>query len=375
MNRRYLITLLPALGVLFFLTGTLEARKYNYLDLGTLPGGTQSEAWALNDKTQIAGWAGHTEPGQVEQTRAARWDLASRTIYDLGAGDGSAASAINNLGQIVGAFLFSDPANARAFFWDPAPTPSGQILQNTLGGAASWANGINDQGQVVGDALNGSGLHQAFLWDTVKKMQGLGTLGGSESFASDINNLGQIAGTSLKIVPISNPPGAVQEYRACQWDASTKAIQDLGTLAGGDESAALAINNHGQVVGWSSASSGGYDHAFLLTPGKAMYDLMQDMKTLTGNYSQAWGINDRGQVVGEYGVASLDTATSYAFIWTAAEGMQDLNSLTVNLPVGVTLEQAFDINEKGWIVGFTAANRGFLLTPIAVPPLELLQDN
>src|SRR3990172_2867667 len=66
---------------------------------------------------------------------------------------------------------------------------------------------------------------------------------------------------------------------------------DLGTL-GGDSSYAVAINELGQVVGYSYIASEEY-HAFLWENGA-----MTDLGTLGGNFSQAVAINERGQVVG-----------------------------------------------------------------------------
>lgn len=61
--------------------------------------------------------------------------------------------------------------------------------------------------------------------------------------------------------------------------APTYTIIDLGTL-GGDSSGASGINEHGQVVGWSSATpaspaqpAGGPAHAFLWEAGAGMQDL------------------------------------------------------------------------------------------------------
>ena len=72
-------------------------------------------------------------------------------------------------------------------------------------------------------------------------------------------------------------------------------MTDLGTL-GEDfsSSSALGINDAGQVVG-SSATAAGDRHAFITGPnGKGLTDL----GTLGGDFSQAYGINDAGQVAG-----------------------------------------------------------------------------
>ena len=66
-----------------------------------------------------------------------------------------------------------------------------------LGGSESYANGINDQGQVAGWSGTAGGYYHAFLWQN-GTMTDLGTLpGGWSSSACGINNLGQVVGESL----------------------------------------------------------------------------------------------------------------------------------------------------------------------------------
>ena len=89
----------------------------------------------------------------------------------------------------------------------------------------------------------------------------------------------------------------------------------LGTL-GGDTSGASAIDQ-GQVVGRSSAASGGVgEHAFLWTESGGMVDL----GTLGGGDSVAYGVSN-GQVVG-----TVFTVNSQrAFSWTQATGMVEIS--------------------------------------------------
>src|SRR5260370_37601677 len=72
-------------------------------------------------------------------------------------------------------------------------------------------------------------------------------------------------------------------------------IRDLGALPGGfNYSNALGINERGQVVGYSITASG-KTHACLFENG-----VMTDLGTVPGcSDSRASGVNNRGQVVGE----------------------------------------------------------------------------
>jgi probable HAF family extracellular repeat protein len=99
---------------------------------------------------------------------------------------------------------------------------------------------------------------------------------------------------------------------------------------------AYSINNNGQIVGWD-ADNIGHRRACLFDP------------TGNGNNIQlgdgeAAAINDNGQIVGY--------SNSHAFLFdsTGNGNNIDLNSL-IDPACGWTLTNAFDINNNGWIVG------------------------
>ena len=127
----------------------------------------------------------------------------------------------------------------------------------------------------------------------------LGTLGGGVccSAALDINEAGDIVGWSVTGGDESTPQHAVIWHNGH--------IRDLGTL-GGRLSRAQAINKFNTVVGWS-LTAGGDQHATMWRNGQVI-----DLGTLGGTTSNATDINNNGGVVG---TATDAHGVTFGFIW------------------------------------------------------------
>ncbi|MBV9037887.1 MAG: DUF3466 family protein [Acidobacteriaceae bacterium] len=105
-------------------------------------------------------------------------------------------------------------------------------------------------------------------------------------------------------------------------------VTDLGSL-GGNNSQAYGLNNNGQVVGYSyTSTSGSTPHAFLYSNGQ-----MQDLGP-----GIAFGINDLGQVAG------VSASNGHAFRYSNGV-LQDLGTL------GGAVSGARSINNNGQVVG------------------------
>jgi probable HAF family extracellular repeat protein len=185
---------------------------------------------------------------------------------------------------------------------------------------------LNDRGEGVGTSFTMDGREQTFRW-TTSGAQILTTLSGrTESVPPHINNKGAISITGW-ISP---------RDRAFRWDQSD-GLLDLGTF--GWSSYPTAINNRGDVVGYSYTQAG-FRHAFIWTEAGGI----KDLGTLGGWQSQATGINDHGRVVGW---SMLATGLTHGFVWSAETGMKDLGVVP-----GYQSSFAQGVNKRGDIYGW-----------------------
>jgi probable HAF family extracellular repeat protein len=177
-----------------------------FRELAPLPGHTTSAATAINDLGQVVGISGICDDavGKFSAISAVRWDL-NGVPHDLGNIGGNAwntSMAINVRGDIVGFANIAKPADGalmpHAFLW----TKRGGIKDlGTLGDDVfSQAYGINFRGQVVGRSCDAAFNCRAFLWEDGKMVE-LKTLlpgyTGRPTVAADIDDFGRISGQAF----------------------------------------------------------------------------------------------------------------------------------------------------------------------------------
>ncbi|MGB9619248.1 MAG: hypothetical protein ACPL7K_02410, partial [Armatimonadota bacterium] len=152
----------------------------------------------------------------------------------------------------------------------------------SLGGRESWALGINNNGAVVGCAVDGNGRQRAFLWTPEGGMTDLGTLGGANAAALGINDFGEIVGWS------ETADGARHAFlRTTELE-----MVDLGVLPGDASSESSAVADI--VVGTSTSSSGAM-HAFYWSVDTNQVALAT---LVPGGAAQAFDVNRAGYIVG-----------------------------------------------------------------------------
>jgi probable HAF family extracellular repeat protein len=324
------------------------------IDLGVLPGESESIAAGINNAGQVVGAC--FSPTQ-NTGRAFIWD-AVHGMRDLAALRGVAIGGVNGInatGDVIGNSV--GVGVDQAMVW----TSSGGIrrLVGPPGYLGSNGFAINAAGQAVGNVEIGTGFIgiRAALWDPTGGFTNLGTLpGDSWSDAEAINSAGQVVGLSNRVNSNSN------QIFAFIWDA-VHGMQPIGTLPGGSSALAFGINDHSQVVGNVSGQT--IDRGYIWDSVSGM----RDLGTLPGDtVSSGSAINNHGQVAGVSKIPTRNSlGESHAFIWDPAHWMQPLGALP-----GDSFSYATGINDYGQVVGasYTSANgrHAFLFTPAGFTP-------
>ncbi|HEY1470516.1 MAG TPA: hypothetical protein VGF61_15845 [Candidatus Acidoferrum sp.] len=293
------------------------------VDLGTLGGENSWMNWGeINDRAQIVGYSETAvlDPngedvctfGTHLTCRPFLWQFFHMSALPTLGGNNGQASAINNRGEIVGfaedgTVDSSCPANKTnnrtqlPVLWENGKAkalPTG----NDPGGNALW---ISDKGQIVGFTGPCGATNHAVVWDhdNVNTLPDNGT--GAEAFGN--NNRGQIVGF------VGAPDSGIPNAALWQNDM----LINLGLLPGDFGGIASGINDKGQVVGSNFDSQGNWNHAFIwqnnvMTDLNALIPANSNLRAVMANK-----INERGQISGMAIVRSgPDKDNIHAFIAT-----------------------------------------------------------
>ena len=307
----------------------------------------QSYAYDIDPAGQVVGMA---ERADARDTYgAALWPVDGKPPVSLEANGYvlQAAYGTNGRGQVVGVGRCGGLGNA--CLWEAGQLKNLGWLDYAIYDGSSQPLAINDSGVAVGwaDAAP-HGFDHAVMWRNGVATD-IGTLGGLQSEAIDIDNEGRVIGWSRTVRSDGSFPLARHAFlwqSGVMTDLSHDLSFDLETIP-------YAINDSGQVAG--RIGDIGSFRAVLWDKGS--------MTMLPGaEPSQAFGVNNRGDVVGTY---TPSGTTFHAALWR--DGVRyDLNDLVADPKLG--LHWANAINDAGQIVGFgiwksDGREVAFLLTP------------
>lgn len=315
-----------------------------------LEGLTGTFGRGINRSATVVGIAtGELGPAAVRSRGKTAWNLPSSDLASI-------ANAINDAGVIVGS------VDIRAAVW-----VDDELRQlPSLGDDRSTAYAINADGIIVGSVDRGANSGVAVRWDG-DEITELASLGGPSSRATGVNADGVIVGFSTR-------DDSGELVRAVRW--LDDEIEGIGTL-GGEISQANGINRHGHIVGSSTSREGlsAVDHAFRYVDGK-----MSRLERLgrvrirgqSGSFkldrSSALAINDEGDICGFSSSASENGAHSVATLWIG-DDVIDLNSAIGKANREIVLSSADGINRHrdlvctGHLVDEQDVSRLFRLEP------------
>ena len=339
--------------------------------------------------------AGYVIPQGTLNREAAVWRGGER--FDLGTFGGSNSSVTwpgqSDSGLVVGIAQTGtlqtrlDGWSCRGFFF-PSPdatkyTCVGFVWDGTrihrlplLGGDNSFAASVNDRGQVAGWAETGSVGHRcvhptdrgflAVMWDLGRNEKTVLPPFGedSASAATAINNRGQVAGISgdcdqsvgrdsaRHAVIWENGTTRLLRSDADSWNTPTSMTESGDIVVGfSNTPGADRVSPTLRAVLWTTR-----DDLCPKVPGTDMCVLAP----VAGDTSaQAWGVNERGQVVG-----TSCGQVCRAFLWENGVTI-DLNAAKGNYPHH--LVNAMDINARGQITGRAQKADGTSVAMVATP--------
>jgi probable HAF family extracellular repeat protein len=366
------------------ISGQAQAKKhhhYKLIDLGTFGGpfgivNTEPTENFINNAGTIVGGAdtpiltpvpGCYNPvnnNDCNVSHAFVWrDDHLKDLGTLPGGNFSYAEGINNIGQIVGVSENDrvDPASGNpefhAVIWE-----NGFIRDlGTLGGTSSFGGATNDRGEVMGVSLNGIpdpfsivGLGSNTTLTQTRgflwqdgKMHDLGSLGGPDAFAIFLNQRGQVAGMSYTS-DVPDPNSGLPPMDPFLWENGK--ITDLGNFGG--------TNPFGLFSGFvSGLNDAGQVTGTMTLPGDQTSHAflwkgkkLSDLGTLGGTFAVSYGINNVGEVVG---MAALPGDNVFhAFLWRNGV-MTDLGTVD-----GDACSTAQNANSAGQVVGSSQASDG-----------------
>lgn len=270
------------------------------------------------------------------------------TVTDLGTLPGATSSyaqGLNDFGDVVGSCSnAASGANPIGFRWSGGVMTSTGLLPK---GNYSYANAINGAGVVVGGGDTGNFRPQAWV-QTHGGLYNFFPNNGGNTHAVSISDSGAICGYYTKSLS-----GWVASWKAAIWTPDPKdprkyRTTDLPILAGVDPKSnsvfPARMNQVGQVVGAASNDVIG-QHAVLWNNDAA--HTIVDLGTLPDDWSSlGYGINDFGMAVG----SSYRPWRDAAVLWMNDEGHTPIDLGT--LP-GDTNARAVAINNAAQVIGYS----------------------
>jgi hypothetical protein len=251
---------------------------------------------------------------------------------------------INNSGVIAGYFGSGQTGHPNRGYVLTQPYGQGSYHnENFPGSAQTQVTGINGIRDTVGFWVDGNGANHGFYEMRGHKAK-------SVNFPTNDNakpQFDQLLGINTAGVTVGFYNDSKGTPHGFMYTIGTHRFKTVN-VAGDTGITATAINNENDVAGIATNSAGTTEGFLKRSDGKVFHLAVPGATT-----TQAFGVNDGDEVVGDYTVGTGSSAMTFGFVWAPGFGFE-----TVNDPQGVGSTTINGVNDRGTLVGFYTDSAG-----------------
>jgi hypothetical protein len=251
---------------------------------------------------------------------------------------------INNSGVISGYFGSGQSGHPnRGYVVAPGYGQGKFQNENFPGAAQTQVVGIDNAGVTVGFWVDANGANHGFYALNRKHFHTV-DFPTSSNAKPQVDQLLAVNDAGVAVGFYTDGKGVNHGYSYSILNHRYRSIN----ISGDSNVTTAGVNNLKDVVGFADNSAGSTE-AFLKRSDGKLFRLSFPGATAT----QAFGVNDGDEVVGDYVDGSGNTATTHGFVWSPGLGFQ-----TVNDPNGTGSTTLNGVNDRGSLVGFYTDSAG-----------------
>jgi probable HAF family extracellular repeat protein len=263
---------------------------------------------------------------------------------------------INNEGAIAGYFGSGAAGHPNKGYVLRPPFAQGDFgNENFPGSVQTQVTGLNDRGVTVGFWANASNANSGFYRLNGRSFNANFRTGTPAKPAVD-----QLLGVNDLDVAVGFFTNASGLNRGYEYNINTKKFSRVLPPGASNSNlgaslTAAAINNFGDVAGFYNKTSSLVDAFLKLHSGRFITIAFPG-----ASMTQAFGVNDNGEVVGAYTVGSGNSAVTHGFTW--------LNGKFASVDIGGASATTINgVNDEGDVVGFYTDAKGNTDGFVALP--------
>jgi hypothetical protein len=251
---------------------------------------------------------------------------------------------INDNGKIVGYFGSGKPGHPNKGYRLLPPYGQGSYInENFPHSAQTQVTGLNNHGLTVGFWVNAKGANHGFYAVNGQHFRQV-DFPTADNAKPQVDQLLGVNDSDVAVGFYTDGQGTNHGY---SFNILTHRFRSINV--NGDTSVtAAAINDLGDVAGFATNSAGTME-AFLKQSNGRLIRLNFPGASST----QAFGVNNGDEVVGQYMVGTGNSATTHGFVWAPGLGFENVDD-----PNGIGATTINGVNDHGDLVGFYTDSNG-----------------